>query len=98
MKRLVEQGRIGPDYPVPCMVVSRERAVQISLSENSGREPMHPADEFEAFRQLIDSGQSVEDVAARFGVTPLVVERRLKLANVSPNFIALYRDGELTLE
>jgi len=98
LRRLIEQGRIEPDYPVPCMVVSQERAVQISLSENSGREAMHPADEFEAFRQLIDAGQSIEDVAARFGVTPLVVQRRLKLANVSPNFIALYRDGELTLE
>jgi ParB family chromosome partitioning protein len=59
---------------------------------------MHPADEFEAFRQLIDAGQSIEDVAARFGVTPTVVERRLKLANVSPRFIALYREGEIALE
>jgi ParB family transcriptional regulator, chromosome partitioning protein len=98
LKRLIEHGRIEPDYPVPCMVVSQERAVQISLSENSGREAMHPADEFEAFRQLIDAGQSIEDVAARFGVTPLVVQRRLRLANVSPDFIALYRDGKATLE
>lgn len=95
---LVEHRRIAPDYPVPCMVVGYGRAVQISLSENLGREPMHPADEFEAFRQLIDAGQSVEDVAARFGVAPTVVQRRLKLANVSPKFIALYREGELTLE
>jgi ParB family chromosome partitioning protein len=72
--------------------------VQISLAENSGREPMHPADEFEAFRQLIDAGQSIEDVAARFGVTPLVVQRRLKLASVAPAFIELYRKGKLTLE
>src|SRR6185312_1284858 len=59
---------------------------------------MHPADEFEAFRQLIVAGQGIEDVAARFGVTPLVVQRRLKLANVSPKFITLYREGEMTLE
>ena len=98
LRLLIEQGRITPDYPVPCLTVSYERAVQISLAENSGREPMHPADEFEAFRQLIEAGQSIEDVAARFGVTPLVVERRLKLANVSPKFITLYREGEITLE
>ncbi|MGH8260745.1 MAG: ParB/RepB/Spo0J family partition protein, partial [Steroidobacteraceae bacterium] len=98
LQRLIEQGRITPDYPVPCLIVSYERAVQISLAENSGREPMHPADEFEAFRQLIDAGQSIEDVAARFGVTPTVVERRLKLANVSATFIALYREGEIALE
>ncbi len=98
LNALLAQRRIEPDHLVPCMVVSHERAVQISLSENSGREPMHPADEFEAFRQLVDSGQSVGDVAARFGVTPLVVQRRLKLANVSPKFIALYREEGLTLE
>ena len=57
LQRLIEQRRITPDYPVPCLIVSYERAVQISLAENSGREPMHPADEFEAFRQLIDAGQ-----------------------------------------
>jgi len=98
LQLLIQQKRIKADYAVPCLIVSRERAVQISLAENSGREPMHPADEFDAFRQLIDAGQAVEDVAARFGVSPLVVQRRLKLANVSPAFIALYREGKITLE
>jgi len=98
LQLLIRQKRIKPDYAVPCLVVGHERAVQISLAENSGREPMHPADEFDAFRQLIDAGQSVEDVAARFGVAPLVVQRRLKLANVCPTFITLYREGEITLE
>jgi ParB family chromosome partitioning protein len=98
LQLLIKQKRIVPNYAVPCLVVSHERAVQISLAENSGRESMHPADEFEAFRALIDSGQSVEDVAARFGVTPLVVQRRLKLANVCPMFISIYREGSITLE
>jgi ParB family transcriptional regulator, chromosome partitioning protein len=48
---------------------------------------MHPAEEFEVFRALIDPGQCVEDVAARFGVKPVVVQRWLKLANVSLPFI-----------
>ena len=98
LQRLLEAGRIASVYPVPCAIVSYERAVQISLAENSGREPMHPADEFEAFKALIDAGQTTEDVAARFGVAPVVVQRRLKLANVHPKFIALYRDGHITLE
>jgi ParB family chromosome partitioning protein len=98
LRRLLEQGRITADYPVPCLIVDYERAVEISLTENSGREPMHPADEFEAFRQLINAGQSVEDVAARFGVAPIVVQRRLKLANVDSTFIELYRQEEITLE
>lgn len=98
LQRLIEQGRITPDYEVPCLIVTYERAVEISLAENSAREPMHPADEFEAFKALIDSGQSIEDVAARFGVAPVVVQRRLKLANVHPSFIALYREGDAALE
>lgn len=98
LQLLIRQKQITAAYEVPCMVISYDRAVEISLAENSGRESMHPADQFDAFRKLIDAGQSIEDVAARFGVTPLVVQRRLKLANVCPQFIALYRDGKLTLE
>lgn len=98
LQRLLKQGDITADYPVPCRVTSYEQAVELSLAENSGRVEMHPADQFEAFRTLVDAGQSVEDVAARFGVAPLVVQRRLKLANVAPAFIALYRKGEATLE
>lgn len=59
---------------------------------------MHPADEFEAFKTLIDAGETIEDVAARFRVDPIVVQRRLKLANVSPTFIELYREGKVNLE
>src|SRR6185437_16648281 len=91
LRLLIDQGRITPYFPVPCLTVSYERAVEISLAENSAREPMHPADEFEAFKALIDAGRTIEDVAARFGVAPIVVQRRLKLANVHPTFIALYR-------
>ena len=98
LRRLLGEGRITSEYPVPCVIVSYERAAQISLTENSGREPMHPADEFEAFKTLIDAGQTMEDVAARFGVAPVVVQRRLRLANVHPKFIALYREKAITLE
>lgn len=98
LQLLVEQKHITSDYEVLCLIASYEHALEISLTENCGREDMHPADQFEAFRKLIDAGQSVEDVAARFGVTPLIVQRRLKLANVCPEFIELYRKGEITLE
>lgn len=98
LQLLLKQKHITPAYEVPCLITSYERAVEVSLAENSGREVMHPADQFEAFRTLIDAGQSVEEVAARFGVAPIIVQRRLKLANVSPTFIALYRESKITLE
>jgi ParB family chromosome partitioning protein len=59
---------------------------------------MHPADQFIAFRDLVESGLSTDEVAARFGVSSLFVRQRLKLANVAPRFIAEYRSGALQLE
>lgn len=93
-----QRGQIGDDAPIRCMLDTDHDGREISLAENVIRSNMHPADQFEAFRDLIDAGRSIEDVAARFGVTPLVVARRLKLANVHPSFIALYRSGKITLE
>ena len=53
------------------------------LPENVQREVMHPADRFEAFAALVAEGRPDKDIAADFGVTPLLVQRRLKPANVS---------------
>jgi ParB family chromosome partitioning protein len=80
--------------------VPPERAFEISIAENSGREPLHPADEFDAFKALIDEGKGIEDVAARFGVSVLTVQRRLKLAAVSPKLLDMYRadDGTINLD
>jgi hypothetical protein len=59
---------------------------------------MHPADECEAFRDLGDKGMPAADIAARFGVTEAVVNKRLKLSRFSPVIIAAYRAGKLDLE
>lgn len=88
---LLEQKRIDPEYPVPCLIVERERATAVSLSESSGHKDLHPADEFVAFRDLVNEGKSIEEIAVAFGVTPLVVQRRLRLANVHPDFLEMYR-------
>jgi ParB family transcriptional regulator, chromosome partitioning protein len=99
LQALAESGKIAADYAVPCQVVADDAdATEISLAENAVREQMHPADEFEAFRDLSDKGLSAADVAARFGVTEAVVSKRLKLARVSPVILAAYRDGKLDLE
>jgi ParB family chromosome partitioning protein len=72
---------------------------EISLDENVTRTNMHPADQFEAFQQLVDErGYGAEEVAARFGVTPQIVRQRLRLGAVSPRLMQVYRDGGLTLD
>jgi ParB family chromosome partitioning protein len=99
LQSLAESGRVSADYAVPCQVIADDAdATEISLAENAIREQMHPADQFEAFRDLIDKGIPAADIAARFGVTDKVVEKRLKLARVSPVIIAAYRAGKLDLE
>jgi ParB family chromosome partitioning protein len=100
MKQLAREGKLAKDTPVPCRILAEgEDPAEISLVENAMRIAMHPDDQFEAFRALIeDKGLSVEEVAARFGVTPAVVRQRLKLANVSPKLRALFRKGAMGLE
>lgn len=98
MQHLVSSEKMEAHYSVDCTVRHADVATEASVAENTMREPMHPADEFEAFKAMIDQGAKIEDVAANFGVTPAVVQRRLKLANVSPKMIQVYRDGEASLE
>ena len=94
---LIEEGRLPPDYLVPIMLTSPERALSISLTENHGRQDLHPADQYEAFRDLVRQGRAIDDVAAAFSVTPLVVRQRLRLAGVHPDFLVLYRDEKANL-
>ncbi len=98
MAMLVEQGRWPENQPVPVLVVPAEQALMTSLIENVEREALNPVDKFTAFARLIDAGRSVEDVAAVFGVTPLVVKRRLKLAAVSPALLQLFREGGIGMD
>ena len=99
LRHLLKARKIKPTYAVPCKVMTGDiDPVEISLLENAVRENMHPADEFEAFRDLIDKGVPLADIAARFGVTKTVVSQRLKLARVSPAVLAAYRGERLTLE
>jgi ParB family chromosome partitioning protein len=99
LSALAERGEIMPDAPVPCRIIPGSAdATEISLSENVVRAPMHPADQFDAFRELIDSGSTPADIAARFGINESVVKKRLKLARVSPVVFEAYRNGKLNLE
>ncbi|MBX5893028.1 ParB/RepB/Spo0J family partition protein [Pseudomonas aeruginosa] len=98
LKLLAKKKRIPADFEVPCLLVPDASARTVSLAENLLREQMHPADQFEAFAALVKEGRPIEDIAADFGVSPLVVRRRLKLANVSPRLLADYRVGAVTLE
>ena len=98
LQELAAEGVIPADYEVPCLVEEPAAALETSLLENTVRAQMHPADEFAAMAALIDSGESVEAVALRFGVSERHVRQRLKLGKVAPELLDEFRAGRLSLE
>ena len=98
LKRLAKDGVLPADADIPCVLVADDdNAAEISLAENAMREAMHPDDACSAFLSLVEHGVSVDDVAARFGITTTLVRQRLKLASVSPALRQRFRGGELDL-
>lgn len=99
LQALAKQKKIPCDYPVPCLVKKELGDItEISLAENIQNQAMHPADEFVAFAQMVSQGAGLEDVAAAFGVTRKVVEKRMKLGQVAPKLLDEYRRGNLNLD
>ena len=96
---LAQRKAIKRTFPVPCALCDDEAsALEESIAENNVRVPPHPADQFAAFHALSQTGKTVSEIAERFSVSPRIVERRLKLATVSPRLMALFRQDELTLD
>lgn len=95
---LVKRQRITLLENILCTVVSENRALAVSAAENSGHAPMSTADTIVAFANMVKAGAGVEDLAVCFGLSPLTVQRRLKLANVSPQLFALFREDGMTLD
>ena len=99
LELLARRKAIKKTHPVSCMIEIELDPQEISLDENVTRSAMHPADQFEAFRDLHErKGWSAEEIAARFGVGAQLVRQRLRLANLSPRLIDLYRAEDLGLD
>ncbi|SFV18974.1 ParB/RepB/Spo0J family partition protein [Bradyrhizobium arachidis] len=65
---------------VPCAILETGDdaiALEASLAENVARLPMDELDQYEAFAALTVQGRSVAEIANQFGVTELLVKRRL---------------------
>jgi len=99
LRLLAKAGDIEKNAPIPCRVISGDdNAADLSLAENISRCDLLPWEELEAYKQHIDSGEGPEAIAARFGVSPQQVFRRLKLARVSPRIIEALKKEEATLD
>lgn len=98
LKELAKDKFYPNNLEVECVVKSAEEAATISLSENVIRAAMHPADQFEAFKQLADSGKTITEIANVYGVSEVLVKKRLKLANVAAVVLKAYRADKIDVE
>jgi len=98
LELLVQQKRLARTALIPCVVRTEGLAEEDSLAENVQRAPLHPLDQFRAFRDLREKGMSEEEIAAVFFVNVQVVKQRLKLASVSSKLLDVYADDSISLE
>lgn len=98
LERLVKQKRLARNALIPCVVRTDGMAEEDSLAENVQRAPLHPLDQFRAFKTMADNGLSEDEIAAAFFTTTAVVRQRLRLAAVAPALLDVYAEEGMTLE
>jgi ParB family transcriptional regulator, chromosome partitioning protein len=95
LQKLAAEGVIdAKGYKVPCKIEQPEDAIETSLAENTIRAAMHPADEFVAMAALNDTGEAIDAVATRFGVSERHVRQRLRLGKLAPELLDAFRAGD----
>jgi ParB family transcriptional regulator, chromosome partitioning protein len=100
IQRLVEAGRFPADGLVPCIVKkadAKTSALDDSLAENLHRLALHPLDQFNAFKRMVDMKIPKEEIAAAYRTTTRYVVQRLRLATVAPSLLEAYARDEMTL-
>ncbi|WP_338578668.1 ParB/RepB/Spo0J family partition protein (plasmid) [Brevundimonas olei] len=97
LNALVKAKVIKKTYEVPVAVcATAQAALEESLEENMVRLDPHPAEQYITYARLAETGMTVEQIAARYDQTELVVRRRLALGRVSPKLLDLYRQNQIS--
>lgn len=96
---MIHSGKLEEtDVPVLVRDVDKADARVLSLAANIMRLPLHPADQFEAFKAMLDEGKSREEIAAGFALSVKDVDQRLALGRVIPAFLDAYREDVLKVD
>jgi ParB/RepB/Spo0J family partition protein len=83
---------------VPCniRVLTDEEAFELQIIENLERKDVHPLDEADAFKRMLDSGKySMFDIAAKMAKTESFIAQRLKLVDLIDEVRADFLAGHL---
>jgi ParB family chromosome partitioning protein len=99
LKLLKRQGIIDGDYKVPVEVRNLEDgdALRIATIENVQRADLDPIDEAEAFARMLQNGASLDDVAAKTGLSEQTIRRRVALSDLCEEVKDAIQKGEVPL-
>jgi len=98
LKLLVKSKRLAKNAPIACAVIASDATTSAGLAENQHRIAMHPADAYVAFAKMADDGLSEHEIAVRFGISVLTVQKRLRLGKLSPRLLDALRSNAITNE
>jgi ParB/RepB/Spo0J family partition protein len=99
--RRVRASKLARQEFVPALIrdLTDEQALEIILIENIQREELHPLDEAEAFKLLIEIAKlTPEQVAQRIGRSYDYVLQRIKLRALAPAAQKVFREDALPTE
>lgn len=86
------------EIPANIRNLSDDEAFELQIIENLERKEVHPLDEAEAFRRMLDSGKyQLQDIATKLAKTEVFVTQRLKLNDLTENIKRDFFNGELNL-
>lgn len=87
-----------PTVPVRIVNLSDAQAVEMSIVENLQRKDVHPMEEAQGFRALLDLEEpkySIEQIGARVGKNPAFIAQRLKLTDLVPSAVDVFYADEI---
>jgi ParB family chromosome partitioning protein len=84
---------------VPCLVDAGDgSALELSMVTNVEREGLHPVDRFEVYVALVNGGETVDAIAARYGLKITQVRQALALGRLAPEVRDAWREGKISAE
>lgn len=74
-----------------------DEAIDVAITENLQRKDVSPLEEADAFKYLLEKGNTIVDLCGRFGKSEFYVRGRLKLLAISDDFRRLLDEGEISI-
>jgi ParB family chromosome partitioning protein len=100
LKLLQQRGELDGDFAVPVEIrssLSKDDSLRIATVENLQRQNLTPLEEAAALTKLIHEGATLDDVAARTGLSRTTIKRRVALNGLCDEAKAALAIGSINL-